>query len=99
MVAIAQAVGMSEPTLRRVYFVELADGSDLVRAELTQALLAEAKKGKVSALRLAFERLERGQAAVPVARSKASPAKGKKELAQDAAETAHEGTTWSQLLQ
>lgn len=97
--AIALAVGLSEPTLRRVYSDELTDGADLVRAELIQAMLTKAKGGSVSAMRLAFEQLDKGAAAVPVTRKKAEPAKGKKELALDAAQTAHEGTTWGQILQ
>lgn len=49
--AIAQRIGLSEPTLRKYYFRELDDGPALARAVLAEAMWAKAKAGNVSAAR------------------------------------------------
>lgn len=98
---IAARVGLSEPTLRKYYFRELKDGPTLAKAVLTEAVWKRAKAGNVSAARYLRTEFEKGDAAVPVPRQPRqakAPEPGKKEAADLAARTAHEGTEWGTLL-
>ena len=71
------------------------------------SLIEEAKKGKVSAVRLLIDQLEKGDASAPMRRGRRaqapaptprSPEVGKKAAAQADAQNAHEGTEWGSLL-
>lgn len=98
---IALRLGLSEPTLRKYYFRELEQGSNLAEAVLDEKLWDRAMAGSVPAMRLMKEALAKGRAAVPLApgaRPKAAPKLGKKEQQAVDAETAHEGTSWGTLL-
>lgn len=100
---IALRIGLSEPTLRKYYFRELEHGHALVESVLDEAIWGRAMAGVVGAQRLAKEMLAKGGAAVPVAKtprpgtSKAEPL-GKKAQAAVDAKTAHEGTSWGEVL-
>lgn len=87
---IALFVGLSEPTLRKYYLRELTQGPALARAGVVMAVYQEAKKGRVGAARYMREEFDKGKIeriAKPDAQVK-EPAKGKKELRQEAAEAA-----------
>jgi predicted transcriptional regulator len=98
--AIATRTGLSEPTLRKYYLRELDHGAQALRAAIVAAVFDKAREGNVPAAKLALQILEKGEAAVPVARhaAKADKPLGKKEAADAAAKTAHEGTEWGKLL-
>jgi hypothetical protein len=98
--AIALRIGLSEPTLRKYYFRELAEGETLARAVLIEGLWAEAKTGKAAAARIILEEFDKGRAAVPVSRRDPSKVEklGKKAQADADAKTAQEGTSWADLL-
>lgn len=102
---IAAALKITERTLQRHYFHELA-GRASARHRLDMknlaAIVAEVEAGNVSAMSLLNKKVERmnladaGRIAMP---SKAKPPKkGKKEAAVEAAHSAHEGTPWGNLL-
>lgn len=99
---IALRVGLSEPTLRKYYFRELEEGATLARAVLVESLWAKAKSGSAAAARMIREEFDKGQAAIPVSRRRTDEAKpeklGKKAQAAVDAQSAHEGTTWGDLL-
>lgn len=105
---IAALVGIDPKTLRKYYSRELEKASELVEAVLDEAIFhAAIVEKRVGAQRLLRERLDRGKAAVPLAPKKAaSPAPrarkaepvGKKAQADIDAKTAHEGTTWGDVL-
>lgn len=96
---IALRLGLSVPTLRKYYFRELDQGADLAEAVLNEKLWERAMAGSVPAMRLLREAMTRGRAAVPVARRPAAEKPGKKEQAALDAQSAHEGTSWGNLLQ
>ncbi|MBW8815582.1 MAG: hypothetical protein JF588_19345 [Caulobacterales bacterium] len=59
---IALLIGLSEPTLRKYYFRELEQGSELIRQVLNEKIFEKAMGGTVGAQRLALELLEKGRA-------------------------------------
>lgn len=97
---IALRTGLSEPTLRKYYFRELDHGTKMLRAELVALTMNKAREGNVSALKLALQLIERGEAEGfdKPARPARSPRLGKKEEADLAAETAGQGSDWGDDL-
>lgn len=97
---IALRTGLSEPTLRKYYFRELSYGTKMLRAEVVGMVMEKAKTGNVSAMKLALQILERGEAEGfdKPARPARSPRLGKKEEADLAAETAGQGSDWGDDL-
>ena len=101
---IAAALSITPPTLRKHYFRELrsrAEARFKVEAKLITALMSEAEKGNVSAIDKYQKRLDKHDARVPKsAQGKAPKVKplGKKEEADRLAKTAHETTSWGQLV-
>lgn len=103
--AIALALGISEPTLRKHYAAELSAGAHLRRAEVLEKLFTSAKKGSTSAARAylqhaaQFAPLEEGAEPKPGPAPAEKPAKlGKKQQAQADAVGAERGTDWDGLL-
>lgn len=102
---IAAALSITPPTLRKHYFRELRDRLEArqrLEGKLFSALLAEVDKGNVSAVDKLFKRMDRHDLATgamvrPIKSSK-PPKKGKKEAAVEAAQSAHEGSPWGNLL-
>jgi hypothetical protein len=100
---VAEAMGLSEPTLRKYYLRELRGGMAQLRAEAAVKLWDLAKGGNVSALKAFLAEARHsdllGQPASK-RRGRETPAQtmGKKDAAQLAAETADEGTGWAGLL-
>lgn len=89
---VAQAMGISQPTLRKHYFssVEKRDSADRrVEAELLVELIGQVKDGKTGAATELFKRLDRGRLDKMAARHRApepkAAKKGKKEEAQEKA--------------
>lgn len=98
---IARRLGLSEPTLRKYYFRELENASALAEAVLDEKIWTRAMEGSVPAQRLLKDMLAKGKAAVPLKPVKApekAPKLGKKEQANLDALSAHEGTSWGDLL-
>jgi hypothetical protein len=99
---IAQALGITPPTLRKNYFRELRSRLD-ARARLEASLLAgafgQAAKGNVGAMKLIDERLRRHdlQRAAPVPTAKAEKL-GKKEAALAKAKAGPTSSTWRGLV-
>lgn len=83
---IARALGISTPTLRKHYAVELSDGHSNRRKEVIGLLFTAARKGNVSAAKRLDEmgRIA-GAASAVKAREVKPPKLGKKEQAQEAA--------------
>ena len=95
---IANALGISVPTLRKHYDTELSAGAAKERMVVLQKVLAQAKKGSTSAARLYLAQQPEFQPVTTPA-EEAKPAKvGKKEQAQQDAKTAQEGTDWDDLI-
>jgi len=94
---IANAIGISVPTLRKHYEAELSAGAARERMAVLQKVLAQAKKGSTSAARLYLQQQPEFVPA-PIEEPKKAPKKGKKELAQEQAGTAQQGTGWDGLL-
>jgi hypothetical protein len=106
---IAAAVGISEPTLRKHYFRELAarrEARARLDAKLIMALLAKVEKGDTGAIDKFFKRLDRhdlitGRVMAPPTKSArpAQPArKGKKEQLADDARAGSTSGEWGSLL-
>lgn len=100
--AIAQALGISLPTLSLYYGFELSTGAHLKRMEVVQQLFRSAKKGSVTAGKAflahapEFESTPEEKAEAAAA---TKPGKlGKKEQAQAEAVGAQVGTEWDDLL-
>lgn len=100
---IAQLLGISRNTLLKYFADELDRGADLVRIQVLRHLKAASAKGSRPAAEAILNLpgmvapLER----LPVPESDAPPPAdrvGKKEQANRDALTAHEGTSWSQIL-
>ncbi len=102
---IAEAMGISGPTLRKYYRRELEGALAQMRAKLLVELCRKAYAGDGSAMKLAFKELEKSDmlearrlfdgAEPPVAKG---PRRGKKEEAAEAAENAGDGTDWADDL-
>jgi hypothetical protein len=111
---IAQRVGLSVPTLTKYYFRELEGGPALARQALIGVMWRKAMVGNVGAARWIDDKLSKGELDEFLARTGASatpcaagatrspnpkePPAGKKAQANEAAQTAHEGTEWGNLL-
>lgn len=106
---IKSLVGLDEKTLRKYYSRELEKAPELVEAVLDEAIFEQAMQGRVGAMRLMKEMLDRGKAAVPISAGKRSApaapkpkakveAPGKKAQANTDAISAHQGTSWAEAL-
>lgn len=85
--AIAEAIGISEPTLRKHFPSELDRGTAKVRADLLMARYRSAMGGNVSAQTKMLELVGASVAGGKIKdREKAAPRVGKKEAQQQAAE-------------
>lgn len=94
MVAISEAIGVSEPTIRKHFSLELDRATAKVRAEITMARYRAALGGNVSAQNQMLLQL----GAVPDKPSKAKePKLGKKEEADLAAQ--EPSPEWGEILQ
>lgn len=98
---IARQLGISRNTLLKHFAEELAYGADQVRMRNLRNLQRLADAGSVPACRELLEMSEGGAEMLPV--PSAPPAEheaplGKKEQATRDARTAHEGTSWNQIL-
>ena len=91
---IAQALGITVPTLRKHYADELTAGAAQERMAVLEKVLAAAKKGSTSAARLYLQQQDR----TVEAGAGASGKQGKKELAKAEALTAERGTDWDSLI-
>lgn len=104
--AIAAALSISEPTLRKHYADELACGANGRRMDVLEKLYQQAKKGSTSAARAFLQQqpqfavLSEGQLRDGGKPAKEAPAPkpGKKEQAQAAAVGAEAGTEWEGVL-
>src|SRR5690349_11492477 len=86
--AIAEAIGISEPTLRKHFPSELDRGTAKVRADLLMARYRSAMGGNVSAQTKMLELVGASAAGAKLKeREKAPPKVGKKEQQQAAAES------------
>lgn len=104
---IAVVIGISEPTLRKHFATEIANGAAHKRAEVIEALYRNAVKGNVTAQRDYLDRIDRAQLAEIADQFRSQPEAdrprkiepvGKKmAAAQDAAREAAEGG-WSDIL-
>jgi transcription initiation factor TFIIIB Brf1 subunit/transcription initiation factor TFIIB len=99
---IAEAIGISEPTLREYYFRELQSGPAILRAQgmLRLCQIALCEDPSPAALKLLFARLDAGDTLPKAFRPPEEKAAklGKKEQLQRAAEDGHAGTSWGGLL-
>lgn len=85
--AIAEAIGVSEPTLRKHFPSELDRGTAKVRADLLMARYRSAMGGNVSAQTKMLELVGASAAGAKIKeREKVAPKVGKKEAQQQAAE-------------
>jgi hypothetical protein len=108
---IASALNVTPPTLRKHYFFELRfrdTARDRLDAKLATTFWAQFVGGKTGAGREFVRLLERndlalGRRSMPAEAAVPGSAKaeklGKKELLHQEAQTGHEGTAWSNLLQ
>lgn len=105
--AIAQELGISEPTLRKHYFrtIDAARRQALAesRAKVMVQLAGAAGTGNVSAMKellrvIGEQEMSLGLVMRPEPDAPA-PRPGKKEQAQSDSVSAHEGTTWGSILQ
>lgn len=94
--AIAEAIGISEPTLRKHFSLDLEVGAAKVTADVLMARYRSAMGGNVSAQN---KWLEAAGAIPPKPRKVKEKPVGKKEAAQAEAETAHQSSDWGSLLQ
>lgn len=101
---ISAALSITPPTLRKHYFRELksrAEARFRVEAKLLTKLMDEAEAGNVSAIDKYMKRLEKHDARVPKSAQGKAPKPqplGKKEEADRLAKTAHENSSWGQLV-
>lgn len=110
---IAAAMRITQPTLRRHYFSELKErviARDRLDLAMMMNLWKQVEAGNVGAVKEFRKMLETNDlmnfGSLPVAHARREEERetkperlGKKEAANRAAETAHEGTTWNDLLQ
>lgn len=94
--AIAEAIGISEPTLRKYFSLDLEIGAAKVTADVLMARYKAAVGGNVSAQNKWLDAV----GALPAKRTKAKgePKPGKKEIAQAEAEKAPD-SEWGSVLQ
>ncbi|MFC3693112.1 hypothetical protein [Chenggangzhangella methanolivorans] len=102
---IAEAIGISEPTLRKAYKSELHNGRAQIRAEVLFRMMEQVRAGNVSAMNLILRQFDQADV-TEAARyfDGAEPPQprqtqiGKKEAAAEAATTAGVGTDWGDDL-
>ena len=94
--AIAEAIGISEPTLRKHFSFDIEIGAAKVTADILMARYRAAIGGNVSAQN---KWLDAAGAVPPKGRKAKDPKPGKKEAAQTEADTAHQSSDWGNLLQ
>lgn len=105
-IALKSDIGklLSEPTLRKHFYVELNELKIRKRADIFEARYKAAKGGNVSAQSKLIDQweLELPKPAAPVTPDPSKPAKekklGKKDLAQRDAENAHKNSEWGNLV-
>jgi hypothetical protein len=99
---IANAVGLSVPTLREHYFSELAEEREKLRdridGDLLEQLFAKAKGGNIAAIDRLRRELDRAEMQRSQQPAKEEP-KGKKEKAKEDALLPPEGDEWEFLKQ
>jgi transcriptional regulator with XRE-family HTH domain len=103
---IATAIGCSVPTLTHYFFRELKEAAGEVKARVIQALMNKVDDGNVAAIKAALQLLDIGALDPSASRPTPQPAAeepkteplGKKEQANIDAASAHEGTTWGDVL-
>lgn len=95
---IANALGISVPTLRKHYDNELSAGAAKERMAVLQKVLAQAKKGSTSAARLYLAQQPEFQPVTTPAEDEKPAKVGKKEQQQAAAVDAESGTGWDGVL-
>lgn len=104
---VAAALRITKATLRKHYFVELRhrdEAREALKASHLSMVYDAATKGNVGAMRQLGQLIQRDELDPTRLPAGAKPAAerpeklGKKEAAEQAAQTAHEGTTWSSLL-
>lgn len=88
--AIAEAIGLSEPTLRKYYTMDVRAGLRLGKVRNTQRLHQAAEKGNVTAM-IWLDKTRYG-VAEPIEQPK-------KVLIAEQAQTAQDGSRWEGLLQ
>jgi len=98
--AIAVAVGISVPTLTKHYSLELEEGGAKVQADVLMARYRAAMGGNVTAQNKLLEQVGLIPPR-PVGRPKVERPEliGKKQAADDAAQSAHQDTSWESLVQ
>lgn len=97
---IAEALGISAPTLRNYYFSELNQGVAAERARAVMWLRESAAAGNVSAQKAYLALLAAGNTLPKVEEMSERPDKlGKKEALREAAQSGHAGTGWDSLVQ
>lgn len=98
---IARAIGITEPTLRKHFREELANGLARRQLEVLSLLFKSARKGNVSAQRHLEQMIARAAVGAAFAGTEEAPTpakRGKKELAAEAALNAGEGSDWGDDL-
>jgi hypothetical protein len=102
---IARALRVSKPTLRKHYFAELRhadEARDALKAAHLMMVYRQADAGNVGAIKELGRLIERDELERIPQRRRAEEPKpeklGKKEAADLAARSAHEGTEWGALL-
>lgn len=104
---IAEALAISEPTLRRAYKSELAHGRAQIRAEVMFRMMEQVKAGNVSAMAHILRQFDKADAldvqrdfdgAEPPVRREGALRRGKKEQAAEDATTAGLGSDWGDDL-
>ncbi|WP_173088956.1 hypothetical protein [Devosia sp. 1635] len=97
--AIAEAIGLSVPTLAKHFVLELDRGAAKVRADLLLARYRSAMGGNVSAQTKMLELIGASAAATVLKEretlSAATPRPGKKEIQQQAADAVAEGSKFA----
>lgn len=106
--SIAEAVGLSVKTLKRIYADELERGAQLIRRAVLAGQVKKAVDGNTQAARFVESVLSKGSASAFAAKFAEAPAGderrsrqarlGKKEAAQLAAENAGVGSDWGDDL-
>jgi hypothetical protein len=94
--AIATVLGICQNTLRKHFAAELLHGHSCKKAENLARLERAAKKGNVTAMKFLESKYETLPPEAPPPPKEAKL--GKKEIANQEAQTAHEETEWGKLL-
>lgn len=98
-IAVASVIGVSVPTLTKYYSLELEEGGARVQADVLMARYRAAMGGNVTAQNKLLEQIGMVPQRKPGRPRLERPEPvGKKEAADQAAQSAHEGTGWAELL-